>query len=187
MERGKKLVAMAKKVENEDVKSNLYVEIYPSNNNFCHIEGSVLKRFPYETMTSFNEGISDDVLKLLKNYKKDIVTKNESLENMESDEDPFHETDFDDSDYNPSDNSDMNISSESFQDLAELLKSNLTQTDSSLSSRDNIPTISKKLNRINKNMGKEYFTYRNKKISTKQFQSIGQCSKQCHDKINPKQ
>lgn len=94
--------------------------------------------------------------------------------NQISDEDIFHETDFDDSDYTPSDQTYDSIQN-STQEMEEYV--------SESNDDDELPTTAKKSNKVNKNLGKEYFTSRNVKVAGKKFIQLDHCKKNCHSKI----
>lgn len=91
-------------------------------------------------------------------------TKSCSSSESESEEDPFHCSDFDDADYNPNHGS---------PELNEILL-------------NNAPTKSfiKKANKRKKDLGKEYVTYKNKKVAAKDVKEIMECKQLCHTKIS---
>lgn len=91
-------------------------------------------------------------------------TKSCSSSESESEEDAFHCSDFDDADYNPNHGS---------PELNEILL-------------NNAPTKSfiKKANKRKKDLGKEYVTYKNKKVAAKDVKEIMECKQLCHTKIS---
>lgn len=110
----------------------------------------------------------------------------ESVSETDTEQDPFHGTDDDDSDYVLDDNSGLNSTTDSTCAIA--VDAELNQD---LPEFDEIPVVKgptasklKKNNKVNKNLGKEYVTHKNKTVPAKKLDPILNCNQMCHKKIN---
>lgn len=194
MDRGRKLVAMAKRMPYNTNKRTSAISPERSCEKEIYIceDGTVFKSLPNETASSFDVGISENMLAQFA-YLRDEKPRSSSSESEEEDEDIFHETDYDDSDYIPTDESILNSTSESVTAMALVLESNINDWDPQQNDESQVletPTSSssfKKMRKINKNCGKEYVTYKNKIVPAKETEKLKECKQKCYEKINLEQ
>lgn len=104
----------------------------------------------------------------------DCESVSESKMDSDTDTDPFHDTDCDDTDYDPGDN---------INAMAANPDPNVSIPDLTLVAAPTKLAI-KKLNKHNKDLGKEYVTHKNKIVASKKVEEIENCNQLCHTKIN---
>ncbi|XP_075158081.1 uncharacterized protein LOC142231355 [Haematobia irritans] len=183
MERGRFLADMARKISYEG--ENMFDK---NKFGFKYYREERMEPIPNETQTSFDVGAINSTLLKLRQYKGQMIEKVDSQ--SQSEEDDFHETDFDDSDYIPSDsssNSELNITSECVQAMANVLESNMCNDNVSELDKIDLFTSNSSLkngNKLKKNLGLQYVTYKNKTMPARKTQELGMCRLKCHTKIN---
>lgn len=107
-------------------------------------------------------------------------------EEIDIDEDPFHESDVDHSDFVPETDSDLNTTT---QEMAQDIESNVSNwdfTEIDETQLFELPTTSavKNKNRRNKNLGKEYVTNKKKIVPAKKIKALSKCRRLCNTHLN---
>lgn len=187
MNRGRLLAAIAQKITPLPEKRNVSVERKGECSKeitmFFHEDGIVPEPFKNETVTSIDIGAIDEMLS--KFHSNNMKTNDQS--EIEIDEDPFHETDFDDSDYvAETDSPSLNTTTDSTREMAAILESNINSSDPINETQVlEHPATSplKKSNRRNKNLGKEYVTNKNVIVPAKKSKPLLTCRRLCKAQV----